>query len=157
MPHAHSTASLEDELTAAANWCLAQGEKLTGQRREVLALLLSAPASLKAYDILAELQKHKPTAAPPTVYRALDFLLSVRLAHKLGSMNAFVACRDFAVPHHGVMLICVHCHHVTELHDHALAGQLAANAAQIGFTVAPQDIELRGCCADCQQRVGAEA
>lgn len=140
---------LEADLAAATNWCVQRGERLTDQRREVLSLLLSAPGSLKAYDILATLQKSKPNAAPPTVYRALDFLLSVGLAHKLESLNAFVACRDFSTPHHGVMLICSRCQGVTELHDHAVAKSLTVDAASTGFVVAAQDIELHGICRAC--------
>jgi len=129
---------------------MTRGEKLTDQRREVLSMLLSSSGSLKAYDLLAEMQKRKPTAAPPTVYRALDFLVSVGLAHKLESLNAFVACRDFTTPHHGVMLICDRCHSVTELHDDHLAHGMATAAAKAGFTVAPQDVELHGACGNCR-------
>ena len=146
----HASHDIEHDLAAAASWCVARGEKLTDQRREVLAMLLGAPGSMKAYDLLAEIQKHKPTAAPPTVYRALDFLVSVGLAHKLESMNAFVACRDFSTPHHGVMFICDRCHSVAELHDPALAQYMAQQAGKIGFTVAPQDVELHGACAACR-------
>jgi Fur family zinc uptake transcriptional regulator len=149
--HAHDHPhDLEHELDAASNWCVERGEKLTEQRREVLTMLLGATGSMKAYDLLAEMQKHKPTAAPPTVYRALDFLVSVGLAHKLESLNAFVACRDFAHPHQGVMLICDRCHSVTELHDEHLAQHMALEAGKIGFTVAPQDVELHGACASCR-------
>lgn len=149
--HAHDhTGDLEHDLAAAAQWCAARGEKLTEQRREVLALLLQAPGSMKAYDLLAEIQKQKPTAAPPTVYRALDFLVAAGLAHKLDSKNAFVACRDFEHPHHGVMLICDSCHSVKELSDERLEARLAEDAAQFGFSVATQDIEVKGLCQDCR-------
>lgn len=147
MTHTHS---LADDLSAAAQWCAKRGEKLTDQRREVLALLLAAPGSMKAYDLLAEIQKQKPTAAPPTVYRALDFLVAAGLAHKLESKNAFVACCDFEHPHHGVMLICNQCHTVKELSDEVLEARLAEDAAAYGFSVAPQDIEVKGLCADCR-------
>ncbi|WP_374356312.1 transcriptional repressor [Chitinimonas sp.] len=144
--HAH----IDQDLDNAAIWCSARGEKLTDQRREVLSLLLTAPGSMKAYELLAEVQKRKPTAAPPTIYRALDFLVSVGLAHKLESMNAFVACCDFENPHHGVMLICDRCHGVSELHDAGLAARMQQEASKIGFAVAPQDVELHGACAACR-------
>ncbi|GAB3243179.1 transcriptional repressor [Chitinimonas naiadis] len=147
--HKHSH-DLEHDLAAAAQWCATRGEKLTDQRREVLALLLAAPGSMKAYDLLAEIQKQKPTAAPPTVYRALDFLVASGLAHKLDSKNAFVACRDFEHPHHGLMLICDRCHSVKELSDERLEARLVEDAAQFGFSVASQDIEVKGLCRDCR-------
>lgn len=142
--------TLEDNLSAAAQWCATRGEKLTEQRREVLALLLSAPGSVKAYELLAEIQKQKPTAAPPTVYRALDFLVAAGLAHKLESKNAFVACCDFEHPHQGVLFICNQCHMVKELSDAVLTARLSEDAAALGFSVAPQDIEVKGLCANCR-------
>ncbi|PHV11079.1 Fur family transcriptional regulator [Chitinimonas sp. BJB300] len=142
--------SLEENLTAAAQWCTKRGEKLTDQRREVLSLLLAAPGSMKAYDLLAAIQKQKPTAAPPTVYRALDFLVAAGLAHKLESKNAFVACCDFEHPHHGVMLICDQCLTVKELSDETLEARLIEDAAAYGFSVAAQDIEVKGLCANCR-------
>lgn len=148
MTHDHKHL-LEDDLAAASQWCAARGEKLTDQRREVLSMLLSAPGSMKAYDLLAEIQKQKPTAAPPTIYRALDFLVTAGLAHKLESRNAFVACRDFEHPHHGVMLICNGCQAVTELSDETLEARLMVDAAAYGFRVAAQDIEVKGLCALC--------
>ncbi|QDQ27613.1 transcriptional repressor [Chitinimonas arctica] len=149
--------SLDHELDAAAQWCLSRGEKLTDQRREVLALLLAASGSMKAYDLLAEIQKQKPTAAPPTVYRALDFLVSAGLAHKLDSTNSFVACRDFEHPHHGLMLICNRCHSVKELTDERIEARLLEDAAVHGFQVATQDIEVRGLCQRCSLAEHAEA
>lgn len=148
-----SAHDIDHQLNDAAQWCLERGERLTDQRREVLSLLLAAPGSLKAYDILAQIQKQKPTAAPPTVYRALDFLIAVGLIHKLDSMNAFVACRDFSshVHRHGLMLICDRCNSVVELCDEALAERLTAVAAQAGFTAKPQDIEIKGLCAACRE------
>ncbi|WP_269532774.1 Fur family transcriptional regulator [Chitinimonas sp. BJYL2] len=149
--HHHTPLPVDQALAAAALWCAQRGERLTDQRREVLAMLLNAPGSMKAYELLAEIQKQRPTAAPPTVYRALDFLVAAGLAHKLDSKNAFVACHDFAHPHHGVMLICNRCHAVRELCDENLEARLAEDAAAFGFRVAAQDIEIKGLCARCAE------
>lgn len=152
-----SPTALQSGLDAAARWCLARGERLTPQRSEVLALLLAQTGPMKAYELLAEIQKRKPTAAPPTVYRALDFLVSVGLVHRLGSLNAFIACRHHDHNHHGVMLICDDCHGVTELSAAPITATLALEAAAVGFTVAAQDVELHGRCADCQHMASGPA
>jgi Fur family zinc uptake transcriptional regulator len=151
------SAPLQPDLDAAARWCLARGERLTPQRGEVLALLLAQAGPMKAYELLAEIQKRKPTAAPPTVYRALDFLVSVGLVHRLGSLNAFIACRHHDHDHHGVMLICDDCHSVTELSAAPITSMLALEAAAVGFTVAAQDVELHGRCAGCQNATSEPA
>ncbi len=40
--------------------------------------------------------------APPTVYRALDFLMANGFVHKLESVNAFVACHHPSSAAHSV-------------------------------------------------------
>jgi Fur family zinc uptake transcriptional regulator len=39
---------------------------------------------------MAQIKEARPGASPPTVYRALDFLIEQGLAHKIGRMNLFV-------------------------------------------------------------------
>lgn len=52
------------------------GLRLTALRRRVLELVWQSHKPLGAYDILAVLSEQDGRrAAPPTVYRALDFLL----------------------------------------------------------------------------------
>ena len=48
-------------------------------------------------------------AAPPTVYRALDFLLENGLVHRISSLNAFVGCSLPGKPHAGQFLLCSGC------------------------------------------------
>ncbi|HIP94625.1 MAG TPA: hypothetical protein EYH20_04740 [Leucothrix sp.] len=44
----------------------------------------------KAYDVLKKLVNGEGAQMPPTVYRALDFLLKNGLVHKINILNAFV-------------------------------------------------------------------
>ncbi|MCB6182795.1 transcriptional repressor [Leeia sp. TBRC 13508] len=147
--------TLSDQLEAANRWCLDRGEKLTDIRREVLSLLFSHGHSMKAYDILSELQRQRPNAAPPTVYRALDFLLSVGLIHRLDSVNAFVACPEFSQPHHhGLLLVCEHCHNVIEIADAPWLSALAETAKTHGFVPGHQELEIKGLCTACHAAKG---
>ena len=67
-------------------------------------------------------------AAPPTVYRALDFLLANGCIHKLESINAFVACHHPKAAQHSVpFLICDRCHSATELEDFELLQDFRVN------------------------------
>jgi Fur family transcriptional regulator, zinc uptake regulator len=68
-------ASRERALQEAEKACLRRGAQLTPLRRQVLALVLDAEAPVGAYALLDRLKAGRPGAAPPTVYRALDFLL----------------------------------------------------------------------------------
>jgi Fur family zinc uptake transcriptional regulator len=73
--------------------CAQKGLRLTALRRRVLELVWQSHKPLGAYDILAVLSEQDGRrAAPPTVYRALDFLLENGLVHRISSLNAFVGC-----------------------------------------------------------------
>jgi len=77
-------------LARAASACAQRGAKLTDLRRDVLGLILEAPGPTGAYDLLERLRARRGGAAPPTVYRALDFLLEQRLIHRIERLAAFV-------------------------------------------------------------------
>ena len=65
----------------------------------MLELVWQGHAAVKAYDLLAELDRQGGAAKPPTVYRALDFLMAHGLVHRLESLNAYVGCPQPEAPH----------------------------------------------------------
>ncbi len=82
---------VDEALNEAEAVCEARGARLTKIRRKVLSLMLEHREPAKAYDLLQRLDG-EGAAKPPTVYRALEFLLEMGLAHKIESLNAYVAC-----------------------------------------------------------------
>lgn len=156
----------EGLLDRAEAMCAARGGRLTELRRQVLGLVLDAKGPMGAYDLLEGLRATRHKAAPPTVYRALDFLLEQGLIHKLARLSAFVGC--VAEPHgHGTghphdhehghdhshaaqFLICRQCGKVSEIEDAALSRALAAAALRLGFAVSGATIEAEGLCAGCR-------
>src|SRR3954452_12703001 len=80
----------ETLLERAGTICEGRGARLTDLRRQVLGLILDAQGPTGAYDLLDRLKTTRIGAAPPTVYRALDFLLEQGLIHKLERLSAFV-------------------------------------------------------------------
>ena len=140
----------EAMLARAAAQCQSRGARLTDLRRDVLGLILEADAPTGAYDLLDRLRARRGPAAPPTVYRALDFLLTQGLVHKIERLAAFVPCPEAeGHAHPAQFLICRTCGRVREIEDAALAAALAAAAARSGFTVGRATIEAEGLCADC--------
>jgi Fur family zinc uptake transcriptional regulator len=141
------TAGLLDRAEAM---CARRGAKLTGLRREVLGLILESDGPAGAYDLLERLRQRRGPAAPPTVYRALDFLREQGLVHRLERLAAFVGCVEAdGHDHPAQFLICRQCGRVTEIEDHALSHALADAAARVGFTVRGATIEADGLCAAC--------
>jgi len=125
-----------------------QGQRMTRIRRKVLRLLLENNAPSKAYDLLANLDG-EGAAKPPTIYRALDFLQEVGLAHKIESLNAYVACGHASHSHSAVFLICTTCGAAEELHAVGISRALDAETAEAGFKVSRVVIEARGVCRAC--------
>ncbi len=148
--HDH-TVCIRDALSAASELCVRRGARLTPIRRRVLELVWRGHAPVGAYEILAALNQEGRGAAPPTVYRALDFLLANRLIHRLESRNAYIGCGAPAADHSGQFLICRKCDAVVELADVEIADRLADRAAGLGFAVEGQTVELSGLCRDCHR------
>ncbi|NAT18288.1 Fur family transcriptional regulator, partial [Pseudomonas syringae pv. actinidifoliorum] len=92
-PHDHSHC-VHSALAEAETLCTQQGLRLTTLRRRVLELVWQSHKPLGAYDILAVLSEEDGRrAAPPTVYRALDFSSWKNgLVHRIASLNAFTGC-----------------------------------------------------------------
>ena len=108
-------------LRAAERVCRDKGLRFTGIRRRVLELVWASHRPIGAYEILDKLNRQGRKAAPPTVYRALEFLIEAELVHRLDSLNAFIGCPDPGSSHAGQFLICRRCRSVAELDDDAAA------------------------------------
>jgi Fur family zinc uptake transcriptional regulator len=123
---------------------------LTRNQALVMTALTGAPAPLSAYDILDRL-RDDGLRAPLQVYRALDKLVEMGLAHRLESLNAFVACAHAHGDHEGLaaFAICESCGRVDEFADEVVRERLKDWAEATGFIPTRTTIELRGLCARC--------
>ncbi len=125
--------------------------KLSASNLKVLALLQRAAKPLSAYDILDKLRRHG-LRSPPTVYRALDYLTKHGLAHRIESLNAFVACHhhhDDHYEHMSQFAICTACGQVQEIEDEVLPRALSKLNQQFLKQVHHKVLEISGICGDC--------
>ena len=136
-------------LARAEQICTERGVRLTPQRKTVLRLLCEADRPLSAYELLDQLRASVRNPAPPTVYRALDFLLEQGLVHKLETLHAYIGCAHPDHPHASQFLICDDCGGVSEVEDPAVARSLTAAGKAAGFRTKRPVVELLGTCADC--------
>lgn len=136
-------------LHQAERQCQQRNVRFTPIRRRVLELIAEAPGGLKAYDLLDRLAEEHAAARPPTVYRALEFLIGQGLVHRIESLNAYVACPCPEHAHGFQLLICRLCGRVEELHLDDVNAQLSRRARDLGFRVERQTIELLGRCEAC--------
>ena len=144
--HHHDASKFVREVTAA---CELRGLRLTEIRQQVLDLIASSEKPVKAYDLLDRLKDDRSNAAPPTVYRALDFLIDNGFIHKLQSINAYVSCHHPSVVHHVPFLICDVCESAIEICDERVARLLTEQAKALGFRTRAQTLEVHGTCKRC--------
>jgi Fur family zinc uptake transcriptional regulator len=139
-------------LKRAEALCRERGVRLTEQRKTVLRLLCVSDKPLSAYELLDRMRGVVKNPAPPTVYRALDFLLEQGLVHKLESLHAYVGCTHPDHPHASQFLICDNCGEVAEVEDASLARSLKAAGEAIGFRSKRPIVEVLGTCAQCDAK-----
>ncbi len=150
-PHDHARC-VATALQAAESTCGAAGLRLTPLRRRVLELIWGSHTPVKAYDLLASIAKERHQAAPPTVYRALDFLQGAGLVHRIASQNAYVGCGNPATRHAGQFLLCTECGSVAEIDDPSVSDRILSRAQALGFAVTRETIEVEGHCRRCRRR-----
>jgi len=141
---------IQDALDTAVDICNERGIRLTFLRKRVLELVWQAHKPIGAYTILSQLSTDGRQVAPPTVYRALDFLMEEGFVHRLTSLNAFIGCSEPGHSAHGQFLICTECSEVTEMQDMGVIESIEACAAEKGFNVQGQIVEVIGICPMCQ-------
>ena len=143
------TANRNRPSDAAAKLCDKRGVRLTPLRCAVLDLVIAADRPIGAYELLDRLRDRQGKAAPPTVYRALEFLINQGLVHRVESLNAYVGCADPEHTHAWQFLICGDCGRAVEMDDRRIKNAIAKGAAEHGFVVDRQTVEISGTCADC--------
>ncbi len=141
---------MADAVAAAEARMSASDARLTPLRRRVLELVCESHSPVGAYDLLARLGgERNARAAPPTIYRALGFLMEHGLIHRINSLNAYVACFGPHRPHDACLLICERCRTVDESEAAAVRRAIDKRADEAGFRVRQRTVEVAGLCRSC--------
>jgi Fur family zinc uptake transcriptional regulator len=125
-------------------------DELNETQKRVHRILTAAQNPLSAYEVLDKM-RGKGAVTPPTVYRSLDKLIEKGFAHRLESLNAYVACKH---PHHHDMAafaICENCGLVTEFCDEQINDRLAQWSDGHAFHPKKVTVEIRGLCDTCAE------
>ena len=114
----------------------------------VLDALRRAHRPMGAYDVISMVRR-RVALAPPTVYRALDRLIEAGQAHKVESLNAFVACRHDDHHEDAAFAICDTCGNVTEFSLPKLGALFKKWSRSEKFVLNLSVVELHGTCTAC--------
>lgn len=142
---------IAETMQKADTHCAATGLRFTPVRRRVLELLVQEHRAMGAYDILEHLTAEGLGSQPPVAYRALDFLVSAGLAHRIERLNAYTACTHPGPAHRPAFLICRLCQHVAEADSTAVSAPLDKTARESGFVIEEVALELEGLCPTCAE------
>lgn len=155
-PHIHdyeqiSNAELDRALAHAKDLCRTQKKSMTAQREAVYRLLLRAGRPIGAYELMAQMgAENAKLVAPPTVYRALEFLQELGLVSRIESSNEFLPCSHPGEPHDCMFLVCGCCGVAHEIDGSAFSHVVDEKARSVGFAPERCVVEIRGRCQDCQ-------
>ena len=143
---------VRDAVSRAQDLCERRGARLTPLREHVLELVWCSHAPIGAYQLLERLADTRGRVAPPTIYRALDFLSREGLIHRIDSLNAYVGCPQPGRPHANHFFICRDCGEAAEIRDDELSSAVARCVERAQFRVEAATVEISGLCARCAAR-----
>ena len=131
----------------------ATGERLTQARVAVLSLLLAAEHAISHHDVAAAIAAHQPIDRV-TVYRVLDWLVEVGIAHRIAGddrvwrfmVNPEHGHGTGGTPHQHAHFICNQCGQTFCLND--TPARLNFKLPD-GFKPSEVDLKFRGACAHC--------
>ena len=121
------------------------GERFTPIRKHVYHSLLGATNPLGAYEIL-DMLHGVGAQKPPTVYRALDWLLKLGLIRKVSSISKYVALPHGQSTDPMAVLICRDCGKVDVMESNHPVTQLIDAAKGKGFKEVEATLEILGEC-----------
>lgn len=141
-----------ERVALAKSICERRGVQMTRLRQQILELLWATGRPTGAYELIEALKlRDSRPVGPPTVYRALEFLMAQGLVSKIESLNAYVPCVHPERDHDCLFFICSDCRASVELEDPRIKGLLAEDAAVLGFVATRRTIEIEGTCAQCME------
>ncbi len=139
-----------ERVALAKSLCGARGAQPTTLRPQVLELLWKSGRPKGAYELIEALKlRNSRPVSPPTVYRALEFLMSRGIVSKIESRNAYVPCVHPERRRNCVYFICSNCGTSVELEDQRLECLISEDAALLGFRATRRVVEVEGTCACC--------
>lgn len=135
----------------------AAGLKITKPRQMIVDLLAKSDKALSPYEMRDLLKKDKINADVVTIYRVLEVLENIGLAHKVLAFNGYVRCstakgaaQKEASCHH--YLLCSNCHQVDEVEGEDLSKLEKKISQEHKFKISSHYLEFMGLCAACQKK-----
>ena len=130
----------------------AHGHKLTKPRRLVLEVLEENEKPLSPYDIQRVLRARGKHLNHVTIYRTLDLLCNLNLAHRMLSSGGFIKCSLDSTEGCHRFMVCQNCGAIQEFADKELCQEENDFAQNFGFHTEHHLSEFSGFCSQCYRK-----
>jgi Fe2+ or Zn2+ uptake regulation protein len=127
-----------------------KGYKVTEPRKRVLKVLAEVQNPVSPYEIQEILQQKSEYLNHVTIYRILELLCSLNLAHKVLLVGGFVKCTLGEGEGCHRFVVCRQCGALREYADKELCEEENALAQEFGFRTEQHFSEFSGVCSKCQ-------
>jgi Fur family transcriptional regulator, peroxide stress response regulator len=125
----------------------ANGQRYTEQRAAVFRYLRAAKTHPTADEVFTAVRHEISDISLATVYKALETLVSCRLAVKLTYGDGSARYDGRTDPHHHAR--CMECDAVIDVPGHLAEAALSKVGPPTGFRVEGYRLELTGRCSEC--------
>jgi Fur family zinc uptake transcriptional regulator len=129
-----------------------QGYKATRPRKLVLEVLAKTEKPLSPYDIQGILRQRGEYLNHVTIYRILDLLCRLNLAHKMLSSGGFVKCSLGIGEGCHRFMVCQGCGAIQEFADKGLCQGENEFTRNLGFHTEHHLSEFYGLCSQCYRK-----
>ncbi len=127
-----------------------KGYRVTEPRKRVLKVLAEMRNPVSPYEIREILQQKGEHLNHVTIYRILELLCSLNLAHKVLLVGGFVKCTLGEEEGCHRFVVCRQCGTLREYADKELCEEENALAQEFGFRAEQHFSEFSGVCSKCQ-------
>ena len=124
--------------------------RVTEPRKRVLKVLAEVQNPVSPYEIQEILQQKGEHLNHVTIYRVLELLCSLNLAHKMLLVGGFVKCTLGEGEGCHRFVVCRQCGAFREYADKELCDEENALAQEFGFRAEQHFSEFSGVCSKCQ-------
>ena len=143
---------MKEALKRFSEYIVANGLKLTPQRRLIVDVFLKQDGHLSTEELYDKVRKEDPSVGQATVYRTLKLFCESGLAKEVYFGDGMARYeKTFDSPHHD-HLICIGCGKQVEFVDEAIEKLQEDLAERNGFLLTSHHMYLYGVCPSCRKK-----
>ena len=132
-------------------YCLERKKSLTPSRLLLIETLSEYDKPVTAYELQKKINSKDNNLNIATIYRVINFWISMGLVHKISSLNKFFLCFRPEEKHIHMLNFCTNCEVVYETCNKSMGINIEKSSKKLGLQyIKSAPIEIPVLCANCQ-------